>query len=144
MNTGGSRPGSGAECSPPTGPVARVGFKAGQIVIEYGYDDDVDQQFREQIEELTGSPLEDEDYDGVVDAVLLWWRDGEGDLTDELVDALTTVEEGGFIALASPGKGRPDRVEAHDVQESCTTSGLTASGALPVGVWIVQRLVGRK
>jgi hypothetical protein len=35
-------------------------------------------------------------------------------------------------------------VQAHDVQESCTTSGLTASGALPVGEWIVQRLVGRK
>lgn len=133
-----------AERGQAAGPVAKVGFKPGQIVIEYGYDEDVHEDLREEIEAVTGSPLEDEDYDGVVDAVLLWWREGDGDLTDELVDCLTTVEEGGFIALASPGKGRPDRVEAPDVQEACTTSGLTASGAVPCGQWVLQRLVGRR
>jgi hypothetical protein len=125
--------------------VAKLGFKSGQIVIEFGYDDDVDADFREAVESAVAAPLEDEDYDGVVDAVLLWWRDGEGDLTDELVDALTMVEDGGFIALLTPGMRRADRVEAPDVHEACTTSGLTESGAVPVGRdWQAQRLVGRK
>ncbi|WP_431472969.1 DUF3052 family protein [Ornithinimicrobium sp. W1665] len=76
--------------------------------------------------------------------VLLWWRDGDGDLADELVDALTTLEEGGFIALLTPGAGRPDRVAAHEVQEACTTCSLSAAGAIPLGAWIGQRLVGRR
>jgi hypothetical protein len=125
--------------------VAKLGFKPGQVVIEFGYDNDVDAEFRAEVEEAVSGALEDEDYDGVVDAVLLWWRDGEGDLTDELVDALTMVEDGGFITLLTPGMRRADRVEAPDVQEACTTSGLTASGPVPVGPdWQAQRLVGRK
>lgn len=130
---------------PAAGPVSRLGFRPGQVVIEYGYDDDVDQEFREAVEEVIEAPLEDDDYDGVVDAVVLWWRDGDGDLVDELVDGMTTLQDGGFIALVTPGTGRADRVPAHDVQEACTTSGLTASGAVPVGdEWIGQRLVGRR
>lgn len=127
------------------GPVKKLGFKAGQIVIEFGYDEDVNEDFRAAIAEIVESPLEDEAYDGVVDAVLLWWREGDGDLTDELVDALTMVEEGGFIAVATPGINSPDRVEAHELQDACNTSGLTAAGAVPIGTaWVSQRLVGRK
>lgn len=126
-------------------PVDKLGFRPEQIVIEFGHDSDVDEDFRQTVESAVKSPIEDESYDGVVDAVLLWWRDGEGDLTDELVDALTMLEEGGFIVLITPGRGRSDRVEAHDVQEACTTSGLTASGAVPLSPeWHAQRLVGRK
>ncbi|MCK0114113.1 DUF3052 domain-containing protein [Ornithinimicrobium sp. F0845] len=129
------------------GAVERLGFAHDMIVLEYGYDDDVDETFRERVIEVVGSPLEEEDYTGVVDAVLLWWRDGEGDLTDELVDCLALLEEGGFIALVTPGSGRGDRVPAHDVQEACATAGLTASGAVPLGddgEWHAQRLVGRR
>lgn len=136
---------SGTESDRMAGPVDKLGFKAGQVVMEFGYDDDVDEDFRGRVETAVTVPLEDEDYDGVVDAVLLWWRDGDGDLTDELVDALTMVEDGGFITLLTPGMGSTGRVEAFDVQEACTTSGLMASGAVPVGSdWVAQRLVGRK
>lgn len=135
----------GTESGRVAGPVDKLGFRPGHIVMEFGFDDDVDADLRESVEDVVGSELEDDAYDGVVDAVLLWWRDGDGDLTDELVDALTMVEDGGFIALLTPGKGRNDRVEAFAVQEACTTSGLTASGAVPVGRdWLAQRLVGRK
>lgn len=127
------------------GPVSKLGFKSGQVVIEFGYDDDVDQEVRAAVEDSVGSSLEDDGFDGVVDAVLLWWRDGDGDLTDELVDALTMVEDGGFIALLTPGMGRRDRVEPFDVEEACTTSGLNPSGAVPIRRdWVGQRLVGRK
>lgn len=127
--------------------MTRLGFAHEQIVLEYGYDDDVEETFRSQVEETVAGPLEDEDYTGVVDAVLLWWREGDGDLTDELVECVALLEDGGFIALVTPGKGRDDRVAAHDVQEACATAGLTASGAVPLGdtgAWHAQRLVGRR
>lgn len=133
-----------AEGSPLAAPVRRLGLAPGQIVIEYGYDDDVDEEVREVVEQVVQAPLEDEDYDGVVDVVLQWWRDGDGDLADELVDALTTMEEGGFIVLLTPGTGRGDRVPAHDVQEACATCSLTASGGVALGEWVGQRLVGRR
>lgn len=123
---------------------ARLGFTAGQVVQEFGYGDDVDEDLRAGIEELIGGELVDEDYDDIVDGVVLWWRDGDGDLTDDLVDTASLLEDGGFVVLLTPGKGRPDRVEAFDVQEACTASGLTASGGVPVGEWVAQRLVGRR
>ncbi len=127
------------------GPVGKLGFKPGQVVIEFGSDDDVDEEVRTAVEDIVGSALEDDGYDGVVDAVLLWWRQGDGDLTDELVDALTMVEDGGFITLLTPGAARGDRVEPFDVEEACTTSGLNPSGAVPIRRdWVAQRLVGRK
>ncbi|MGB3764682.1 MAG: DUF3052 family protein [Ornithinimicrobium sp.] len=117
---------AGTDNSSVVATVDKLGFKAGQIVIEFGYDDDVDGDFRQVVEAAVGSPLEDEAYDGVV-------------------DALTMLEEGGFIALVTPGRKRSDRVEAHDVAEACTTSGLTATGAVPLSPeWLAQRLVGRK
>ena len=128
----------------PVAPVQRLGFAPGQVVVEFGYDDDVDQDVRRSVEALVEGPLEDEDYDGIVDAVLLWWREGDGDLADELVDAVTALDDGGFVALLTPGAGREDRVEAHDVQEACTICSLTASGGVALGEWLGQRLVGRR
>ncbi|QFG70255.1 DUF3052 domain-containing protein [Ornithinimicrobium pratense] len=122
----------------------KLGLRPGQIVVEYGFDDDVEESVRDAVEALAEGPLEDEDYDGVVDVVLLWWRDGDGDLTDELMDSLTRLEEGGSIVLLTPGTGRPDRVPAPDVQEACTTCSLSASGFVPVQGWVGQRLVGRR
>lgn len=129
----------------PPGPATRLGLRGGQIVVEYGYDVDVDDDLRDAAEALTGEPLEDDAYDGPVDVALIWWRDGDGDLTDLLVEANSALEPGGFLVLLTPGRGRSDRVAAHDVQEACSTSGLTASGAFPVGEqWVAQRLVGRR
>ena len=128
----------------PVAPVQRLGFAPGQVVVEFGYDGDVDQDVRRSVEALVEGPLEDEDFDGIVDAVLLWWREGDGDLADELVDAVTALDDGGFVALLTPGAGREDRVEAHDVQEACTICSLTASGGVALGEWLGQRLVGRR
>lgn len=122
----------------------KLGLRQGQVVVEYGYDHDVEEAVREAVEALVEGPIEEDDYDGVVDVVLLWWRDGDGDLTDELVDSLTALEDGGSIALLTPGVGRDDRVPAADVQEACTTCSLSASGAVPLGGWVGQRLVGRR
>lgn len=125
--------------------VAKLGFAPQQVVLEWGYDDDVDDRLREQVEALLQTPLEDEDYDDVVDAVLLWWRDGDGDLTDTLVDALTTLEETGFIALLTPKVGRDGQVDASDVAEAAATAGLQASASLNLTAqWSATRLVAPK
>ena len=51
----------------------------------------------------------DGDYGNVVDAVVLWWRDEDGDLVDGLVDSLTDLVGGGAIWLLTPKVGRPER-----------------------------------
>src|SRR3989442_1009526 len=88
------------------GQAERLGIKPGQVVQEIGYDDDCDEQLRGAITRVDGVELVDEDYDDVVDVVLLWWRDGDGDLVDALVDALTPLADGGYIWLLTPKAGR--------------------------------------
>jgi len=39
----------------------KLGFKSGDLIQEFGYDDDVDFDLRDDIEDLTGSELFDED-----------------------------------------------------------------------------------
>ena len=76
---------------------ARLGLKAGDTVGEAGYDFDVDHDLRDAIADLVGSDLLDEDADDVLDAVLLWWREGDGDLTDALVDEIQLLADDGEI-----------------------------------------------
>ena len=54
------------------------------VVQEIGWDEDVDDDVRAAIEEQIGGDLLDEDADEVVDVVLLWWREDDGDLVDAL------------------------------------------------------------
>src|SRR6187455_2167043 len=68
-------------------PADRFGIEPGMVVMEMGYDDDVDEDLRDALADRCGE-LEDEDTDEVVDAVLLWYRDGDGDLFDLLTNAL--------------------------------------------------------
>ena len=120
---------------------ARLGFQPAQVVQEIGYDDDVDQELRESIEEATGTDLVDEDYDDVADAVMLWFRDEDGDLTDALVDALGFLEEGGSILLLTPKTGRDGYVEPSDIGEAVTTAGLSQTKSVSVGKdWNGSRL----
>src|SRR3954466_11175072 len=58
----------------------RLGLKPGQVVQEIGWDEEVADEVRDSIEDLTGNELLDEEADDVVDVVLLWWREGDGDL----------------------------------------------------------------
>src|SRR5882757_10404983 len=124
---------------------ARLGFEPGQVVQEIGYDDDVDQELRESIEAVIGQDLVDEDYDDVADAVVLWFRDEDGDLTDVLVDAISYVEEGGSILLLTPKTGRDGYVEPSDISEAATTAGLSAAKSVTVGKdWGGSRLATPK
>ncbi|KRV46531.1 hypothetical protein AQ490_11630 [Wenjunlia vitaminophila] len=126
-------------------PATRLGLQPGQVVQELGYDDDCDQDLRESIEELTGAELADEDYDDVPDAVLLWFREDDGDLTDALVDATSVVENGAPILLLTPKTGRAGYVEPSDIGEAATTAGLAQTSSFNAAKdWSGSRLVTPK
>ena len=112
------------------GPAVRLGLRAGQVVQEFGYDDDVDEELRASVESLTGNELADEDAQDVVDAALYWWRDDDGDLVDALVDALTNLADGGVIWLLTPKSGRPGHVEPSEIEDAAPTAGLHATSTI--------------
>ena len=124
---------------------ARLGLKPGQVVQEFGYDADCDDALRAAIAALTGTELTDDGYDDVVDAVLLWWRDGDGDLVDALVDALISLTSGGVIWLLTPKAGREGHVEPEDIGEAAPTAGLSATSTVSAAAdWSGTRLVAPK
>jgi hypothetical protein len=123
----------------------RLGIKPGQVVQELGYDEDVDEQLRDVIAGVNGVELVDEEYDDVVDVVLLWWREGDGDLVDALVDALTPLTDGGYIWLLTPKAGRESHVEPSDIGEAAPTAGLSQTSSVSAGRdWSGTRLVAPK
>jgi len=101
----------------------RFGAEPGMVVMEMGYDDDVDEDLRDALIDRCGE-LVDEDTDEVVDIVLLWWRDGDGDLVDTLVDAIAPLADNGAVWLLTPKAGRPGHVEPSEITESAPTAGL--------------------
>ena len=108
----------------------RLGLRPGQVVQEFGYDSDVDDELRVAIEDLTGNELVDEEVQDVVDVAIYWWRDGDGDLVDHLMDALTNLAEGGVVWLFTPKSGRSGHVEPSDIEESAPTAGLHATSTV--------------
>lgn len=123
----------------------RLGIEAGMIVQELGYDDDVDQQLREAIEDRIDDDMVDDDSDEVVDVVILWYRDDDGDLVDILVDAISPLADTGVIWLLTPKRGRPGYVEPSDIAEAAPTAGLSQTSLLPIGQdWTGARLVSRR
>lgn len=128
-----------------TNPAARLGFQPGQVVQELGYDDDTEQELREGIEAITGTELVDEEYDDLADAVVLWFREEDGDLTDALVDAISLVDDGAPIWLMTPKTGRDGYVEASEIGEAAQTAGLQQTKPLNAGKdWTGSRLVTPK
>ena len=102
---------------------ARLGLKAGNTVGESGYDD----------------------ADEVLDAVLLWWRDGDGDLTDALINAIPLLADDGVIWLLTPKTGRDGYVEPSEIAEATRTAGLAQTTTVAGGPrWMIARLARPK
>lgn len=120
----------------------RLGFESGMVVQELGYDDDCDDAFRDAIAAITGEPLVGDDTEDVVDVILLWWRDEDGDLVDALVDALTDLKAGGVVWLMTPKVGRDGYVDASEIAEAAPTAGLSTTSSLTVtDDWSATKLV---
>jgi hypothetical protein len=123
----------------------RLGLKTGMVVQELGWDEDVDDDLRAQIEDIIDADMVDGDYGNVVDCVLLWWRENDGDLVDALVDSLTDLVAGGEIWLLTPKIGRPGVVDPADVAEAAPIAGLSTTTTAPVSRdWSATRLVAPK
>jgi len=123
----------------------RMGFAKGEIVLEVGYGPDCDDELRTQIKEIVGTDFLENSTNEVVDAVLLWFRQDDGDLVDELMDALTYLTETGPIWVLTPKVGRDGHVEPSDIQDAAPTCGLNQTSTLAVAKdWTATRLVARK
>ena len=129
----------------PTGVAERLGLKKGLVVQELGWDQDTDDALRVAIEDLIDGDMVDGDYGNVVDAVLLWWRDDDGDLVDGLVDSLTDLVGGGAIWLLTPKVGRPGSVDPADIAEAAPIAGLSQTITAAVSTdWTATRLLAPK
>ena len=113
---------------------SRLGLAKGMVVQELGWDEDVDDGLRVEIEDAIDADLVDGDYGNVVDAVLLWWRDDDGDLV-----------AGGPIWLLTPKVGRRAAVDPADIAEAAPVAGLATTTTAAVSRdWTATRLVAPK
>jgi len=113
--------------------LARFGLTAGKVVQEFGYDSDVAESLREAIVAATGEDLVDEDYGDVTDGVLVWFRDGDDDLADLLLDVQGLLDDGGSVLLLTPKAGHDGHVEPREVNEASSLAGLHATTTVVVG-----------
>ena len=120
-----------------------LGIKAGHTVQEVGWDDDCDSAISEAVEDAIGADLLDEDSYELCDVVLLWWRDDDGDLVDELVDAVRPLADHGRIWLLSPAAGTKGELAPGVVSESAQLAGLVQTKAERLGSWQGSCLVQR-
>ena len=122
----------------------RLGIHHDQIVQELGWDEDTNDDIRADVEDACGSDILDEDADEVIDVVLLWWRDGDGDLVDRLMDAITPLADDGIVWVLTPKTGKPGHVLPADIAEAAPTAGLMQTSSANLGDWIGSRLVQPK
>ena len=122
----------------------RLGIEKAQVVQELGWDEDTDDDIRADIEDACGGELLDEDADEVIDVVFLWWRDGDGDLVDRLMDAITPLADDGVIWVVTPKTGKPGHVLPAEIAESAPTAGLMQTSSANLGDRSASRLVQPK
>ena len=123
---------------------SKLGFTKGMVIQERGWDEDTDDDLRADIEDAIDAEMLDEDAIDVVDAVVLWWRDDDGDLVDELMDAIRLLAEGGFVWVLSPKTGREGHVDPAVIAEAAPTAGLTQTSVVSLDGWSGARLVTPK
>ncbi len=111
-----------------------------------GRDPEADQTLLDDVAARAGvDPIYGDESDEVVDVVLLWWREGDGDLVDALVDALTNLGDSGVVWLLTPKAGREGHVEPSDIDEAAPTAGLSSTRSTSAAPeWSGTRLVAPK
>ena len=128
----------------------KIGIEPGMVVQVVGSDSDsgaaVDQTLLDDVAARAGTELiTSDDSDEVVDVVLLWWREGDGDLVDALVDSLTNLGDNGVVWLLTPKAGREGHVEPSDITEAAPTAGLSSTRSTSAAPeWSGTRLVSPK
>ncbi len=124
------------------GVIARLGLKAGLIIQEFGYDDDCDEKLRTAIEDATGEPLADEDFDDVTDGAVVWFRRDDDDLADLLMDVQSLLDDGGSVWVLTPKAGQTGHVEPRVIGEAASLAGLHATSTFVAAEnWSATQLV---
>nr|WP_042192188.1 DUF3052 domain-containing protein [Kibdelosporangium sp. MJ126-NF4]CEL18810.1 FIG00819990: hypothetical protein [Kibdelosporangium sp. MJ126-NF4]CTQ96337.1 FIG00819990: hypothetical protein [Kibdelosporangium sp. MJ126-NF4] len=127
------------------GVAEKLGIEPGIVVQEIGWGEDVDDDVRAAVEDRCGSDLLDEDADEVVDVILLWWREEDGDLADTLLDVRSPLADTGTIWVLTPKTGRDGHVEPSEIAEAVSTAGMAQTSNISVGDdWTGTRLVSPK
>ena len=122
-----------------------MGFEKGQLILEVGHGSDCDENLRKEIVSIIGEPLIENSTNEVVDAVLIWFREDDGDLTDELVDALAYLSDTGPIWVLTPKVGRDGHVEPSEIQDAANIAGLSQTSTIAVAPnWTATKIVHRK
>jgi hypothetical protein len=122
-----------------------LGLTEGQVVMEIGFDTDCDDTVRDAFVSAINGELLDEDSDEIVEAVLLWWRDDDGDLVDGLMDALSPLADNGVVWLLTPKPGREGHIAPSDIAEAAPTAGLQPTRTISASrSWQGTRLVAPK
>ncbi len=122
-----------------------MGLAKGDLVLEVGFDSDCDSTLRDEIRTVIETEFIENTTTDVVDAVIIWWRDGDGDLVDELMDAITYLAENGSIWILTPKVGRDGHVEPSDIQDAAPVTGLSQTSTIALAKdWTATRLVARK
>ncbi|TDT33793.1 DUF3052 domain-containing protein [Naumannella halotolerans] len=133
---------SGGNGSKAPGPAQDL--RPGLTVQELGWDTDVDDALRVQIEDAIDAGMIEEAEDAV-DVVVLWWREEDGDVGDGLMDALTDLADDGRIWLLTPKVGRDGYVDPADISEAALTAGLAMTNTVGVSPeWSGSKLVRTK
>ena len=128
--------------------MSSLGFASGSVIQEFGYDDDVDEAVRAQIEEETGQELVDEDYRDIVDGAVARWRDEDGDvddLADLFLDMKANLESDVSPCwVLVPGTRSPGYVTADVIKDAAETAGLMATTSVAVGAaWMGVKLTAK-
>lgn len=130
---------AGASNTP--GEVVALGLTAGEVVQELGWDTDVDEQLRDAVMDAIDGDLVDDTLEAV-DAVLVWWREEDGDVGDGLMDALRDLSSSGRIWLLTPKIGRTGYVDPADIAEAAAVAGLVLANPATVSRdWHAQKIV---
>ncbi len=125
-----------------------LGFTPSQVVQEFYFDEDVDDELRAAVEKEIGGEIVAWDYNDMVDGVLIWWRSDdafEEDLADVLLDAAANLDDaGGTIFVMTPKPGRAAAVPVDQIAEAAKIAGLKATSSQSVAPdWAAMRLVAR-
>lgn len=122
-----------------------LSLSSGQYVQEIGYDDDVDFQLRDDIAAVTGEEMIDGDVDDVFDVIVMWWRSDDDDLTDGIVDAQTTLKDGGVVWLLTPKAGRPGHIDPVDINDAAPVAGMHVTKTVRAAAdWSAVCLMSKK
>ncbi|GGR47704.1 DUF3052 family protein [Streptomyces roseolus] len=117
-----------------------MGLAAGRAVREFGADDDTDDEIRDDVRRVTGRELLDDASGEAADAVLWWWRQGDGDLASELRDETGPLAEDGAICVLTPRRGKPGHVPVEEMAEIAGDARLRVRAVTPLGGWTGHHL----